>query len=180
MDKKWQTNKKLYILVQSVYSFVFHSQREPVCVVDPSLPPWSLLTQMERPNCSGCLTIKAPTVGLNYINSKQFLSRRLTKRRSLRACPSSWEALWFTIKIKPVLFVIIRGNIYGRWAGRVQWKTGEPLIHCAVAYHRYVLENQRKMWFRTCGSVCSGKEELQSVADSVPSLLMITERDCSC
>lgn len=41
-------------------------------VVDPSLPPWSPLTQMERPNCSGCLTIKAPMVELNYTNSKQF------------------------------------------------------------------------------------------------------------
>lgn len=41
-------------------------------VLDPSLPPWSPLTQMERPNCSGCLTIKAPMVELNYTNSKQF------------------------------------------------------------------------------------------------------------
>lgn len=40
--------------------------------LDPSLPPWSPLTQMERPNCSGCLTIKAPMVELNYTNSKQF------------------------------------------------------------------------------------------------------------
>lgn len=99
------------------------------------------------------------------------------ERSSRPVCPSSWEALWFTIKIKLTSYANIRGNIYQHWTVRVPSKAGKPLIHCAGPYHSHVLENQRKMWFKTCGSVCSGKEELESTANGSSSLLMISECD---
>lgn len=168
-DQSHSVNPKLYILPPVIIHWCFparlgfpsrtnrsgsRSQR----VLDPSLPPWSPPTQMERPNCSGCLTIKAPMVELNYTNSKQFfLSRLDTKRGGRHVCPSSWEALWFTIKIKPALFVIIRGNVGQLWSGRVQWKDREPLMHWLEAYQHRVVE-EGKTWWRTRGSVCGGEK----------------------
>lgn len=48
----------------------------------------AVLPQMVRSNCPGRLSIKA----LNYTNSSEPLSLRVTNRAGGPVCPSSWEA----------------------------------------------------------------------------------------